>query len=273
MNAIANSQDVLGYQDYFPFGKIMPGRSYTSGNLYDNYKFTGRACPDSFGERDDEFDLTLDYMQARMYDPVIGRFLSVDPLADLYPAWSPYTYVLNNPSLLIDPTGMCPEKEDIDCVDDTDYGEGAIVENKYGSWEYLGNGEWKTLSTSSSGSDALGSFIAFGIQFSDAVADAGAQMTVITGGLTAASLKRPILVDTKVLAGLTALSAYITMGADATATGLSAVDAYLLDGDFDEFVARFNASGIGLIVTGGSGYLYRKQLRNSLLNKVGSRCL
>jgi len=40
----------------------MPGHSYTSGNLYDNYKFTGRACPDSFfGERDDEFDLTLDY--------------------------------------------------------------------------------------------------------------------------------------------------------------------------------------------------------------------
>lgn len=67
----ANSQDVLVFQDYYPFCKIMPGRSYTSENLNDNYKYTGH-------ERDNEFDLTLDYMQVRMYDPVIGRFMSVD---------------------------------------------------------------------------------------------------------------------------------------------------------------------------------------------------
>jgi len=76
----------------------MPGRSYTSGNLYDNYKFTGH-------ERDDEFDMTLDYMQARMYDPVIGRFLSVDPHASNYPNLSPYAYAANNPLLYIDPDG------------------------------------------------------------------------------------------------------------------------------------------------------------------------
>ena len=36
----------------------------------------------------------------------LGRWLSVDPLADMYPGWSPYNYTLNNPLIFIDPNGM-----------------------------------------------------------------------------------------------------------------------------------------------------------------------
>ncbi|HMQ47186.1 MAG TPA: RHS repeat-associated core domain-containing protein [Saprospiraceae bacterium] len=41
----------------------------------------------------------------RIYHPGLGRFLSVDPLADEYPSISPYAYVANNPINAIDPDG------------------------------------------------------------------------------------------------------------------------------------------------------------------------
>lgn len=43
---------------------------------------------------------------ARNYNPVTGRFLSVDPMASKFPAWSPYNYTMNNPMINVDPTGM-----------------------------------------------------------------------------------------------------------------------------------------------------------------------
>ena len=43
---------------------------------------------------------------AMFYDPQIGRWHVVDPMAEKYEYWSPYQYVRDNPVLRIDLNGM-----------------------------------------------------------------------------------------------------------------------------------------------------------------------
>ncbi len=83
----------------YPFGLTMPGRS--KGEALTREQFTGQL-------RDNEPGFNLDYFKARYYDPAMGRFLSVDPLADKMPSWTPYHYTFNNPLVFTDPDGRMP---------------------------------------------------------------------------------------------------------------------------------------------------------------------
>lgn len=44
----------------------------------------------------------------RLYDPALGRFTSIDPLADFFPGISPYSFGFDNPILFGDPDGLAP---------------------------------------------------------------------------------------------------------------------------------------------------------------------
>ena len=82
----------LSYADYYPFGMKMPGKF--GGSSY-RYAYQGK-----FAEKDDETGLLS--FEARMYDPRIGRWISVDPARQFH---SPYMGMGNNPIKYYDPDG------------------------------------------------------------------------------------------------------------------------------------------------------------------------
>jgi RHS repeat-associated protein len=51
------------------------------------------------------------YMQARYYDPAIGRFLSIDPITPQAGEFNRYSYGKSNPLGWNDPSGMFPENQ------------------------------------------------------------------------------------------------------------------------------------------------------------------
>jgi len=113
----------LEIDDYYPFGLTF--NSYTSGteNLY---KYAGN---------EEQKEWSVYDFNARIYDPALGRFNSLDPLSDERDWLTPYNYVQNNPLMRIDPSGMLDdwvEREDgtvewddnVTSADDADLQEG-----------------------------------------------------------------------------------------------------------------------------------------------------
>ena len=96
---VDGSGNVVGYDDYYPYGMTMTGRSLVPPNSDSRYKFTGKERDVSTG---------LDYFGARYYDSWRGQWGQVDPMEDKYAGWSPYNYVLENPIRLVDSTGKAP---------------------------------------------------------------------------------------------------------------------------------------------------------------------
>ena len=94
---VNDAGDVSSYDDYYPFGMFMDGRSSNFGQTDARYKYTGK-------ERDVETG--LDYIGARYHDAKICRWISADPRAEKYLNWTSYNYSLDNPLRNVDPDGQ-----------------------------------------------------------------------------------------------------------------------------------------------------------------------
>ncbi|RWW96708.1 DUF6443 domain-containing protein [Flavobacterium cerinum] len=113
-----NVVKIMEENHYYPFGLKHNGYSPTqkifamsnpphvvltpvlnSADATYRYKYNGK-------ELQDELGLNLYDYGARNYDPAIGRWLNIDPLAEKSRRFSPYVYALNNPVFFIDPDGM-----------------------------------------------------------------------------------------------------------------------------------------------------------------------
>jgi len=94
---------LLSATDYYPFGMEMPGRTFAaaSGGDY-RYGFNGKE-KDTEGEWGglNHYDYGF-----RIYNPGIGKFLSVDPLSPEYPELTPYQFASNTPIQAIDLDGL-----------------------------------------------------------------------------------------------------------------------------------------------------------------------
>jgi len=90
---------VVSATDYYPFGLEMKGRTYNNEKY--RYGFNGKEKDGELKGEGNSLDFGL-----RIYDPRIGRWLSVDPKAHLAPHESPYCAMGNNPIYYIDPDGQ-----------------------------------------------------------------------------------------------------------------------------------------------------------------------
>ena len=79
---------------YYPYGGLM-----SCGSMgVQPYKYGGK-------ELDRENGLDLYDSHARMYDPIIGRTTTIDPLAEKYTHLSPYLWCAANPLKYVDKNG------------------------------------------------------------------------------------------------------------------------------------------------------------------------
>ncbi|MEM0544055.1 RHS repeat-associated core domain-containing protein [Flavobacterium sp. j3] len=112
---------VLEQSHYYPFGLKHekyntdqfgfipdPNGGYNSGvttgrqligRIVYQYKYNGK-------EYQDELGLNMYDYGARNYDPAIGRWMNIDPLADERDWMTPYNFVQNSPILRFDPKGL-----------------------------------------------------------------------------------------------------------------------------------------------------------------------
>lgn len=131
--------------NFYPFGLKHAGygntMSSTNGAL--KYKYNGK-------ELQDELGLNFYDYGARNYDPALGRWMNIDPLAEKSRRWSPYTYAYDNPIYFVDPDGMFAKPSPLEAATMSKHVYGDKV-NLIGGWKVSGAGKGLALNNDRTG--------------------------------------------------------------------------------------------------------------------------
>lgn len=80
---------------YMPYGETLDEQQ--NGTSY--------YSPFKFSAKEQDLETGYSYFGARYYSPQLSVWLSVDPMSDKAPGWTPYRYGFNNPASFVDPDG------------------------------------------------------------------------------------------------------------------------------------------------------------------------
>jgi RHS repeat-associated protein len=104
-NGTIAQSEIIEENNYYPFG--LKHKGY---NTYVSSSGNSVAQKRKFGGNELQEELNLNWydITARNYDPALGRWMNIDPLAQKMPTHSPYNYAFNNPINFIDEDGEAP---------------------------------------------------------------------------------------------------------------------------------------------------------------------
>ena len=92
---------VVSVSDYYPFGMGIKEREWSDSSFGYRFGFNGKEQDNEVAGSGNSYDYGF-----RIYNPRMGRFLSVDPLTSSYPWYTPYQFAGNKPIVAIDLDGL-----------------------------------------------------------------------------------------------------------------------------------------------------------------------
>ena len=123
------SLKILEESNYYPFGLKHMNYNISQKTYIKNGMGSiinsCPTCPQEYRykynskEWQEELGLNMYDYGARNFDPALGRWMNIDPLAENSRRWTPYNYAYNNPMYFVDPDGMQSER-----FDGVEYGGG-----------------------------------------------------------------------------------------------------------------------------------------------------
>ncbi|MBT1699008.1 RHS repeat-associated core domain-containing protein [Fulvivirgaceae bacterium PWU4] len=100
--------NIIQYNEYYPFG-LQAATSWTRENNKNDYLYNAGTELNAISGWYETF--------FRSYDPVLGRFMQIDPMASVTHTLSPYQYADCNPVLFNDPSGLLRAPRDLNSAD------------------------------------------------------------------------------------------------------------------------------------------------------------